>query len=167
MTDGVTIEPSLKLILMIPTREKCLQILKERHISENIIEHSKRATRNALFIGKHFSEKVDLQLLEAAGLLHDICKMEEVNGKIKDHGLVAAEKLKEMGFEELYGPVARHTLWRLVEEDFHNWSNESIILAYADTIDVNNKIDSIENAFKRYRKRYPQFLEMLGIVEPS
>jgi len=151
---------------MIPDLETCMKILEELNIPENILGHVKRVRKVALFIGKHWPEKIDMKLLEAVSLLHEICKMDEVYGKTKDHGLAAAEKLKKMGYEELYWPVARHTLWRLIDEDFENWSTEAIILAYADTLDVHGKVDTIESAFKRYRQRYPQYLEPLNKEEP-
>ena len=157
---------------MIPDREKCLQILKDLNVPQNIIGHSKRITKVALFIGKHFPEKIDLKLLEAACLLHDICKIDEINGIIKDHGIAAAEKVRQMGHEELYLHIPRHRLSCLLKEDFHNWDIESIILIYADTVDVSSedfqtgKIKTIKQAFERYYKRYPQSSEQFKKEEP-
>jgi len=176
MTDGVTIEP-IMLIFMIPDREKCLEILKELNIPENIIGHTKRVTRNAFFIGTRWPEKIDLKLLEASSLLHDICKLDEVklirnknligteitdNIKEIGHGYLGAKKVIELGFPELADIILHHTLQYLLNDpDFTKWKAEAIILTYADTIDVDKKVDSVENAFKRYYQRYPHFKEWL------
>jgi len=167
-------------ISMIPSREECLRVLKEHHVWDNIIEHCKRVTRNALFIGNKFIENghpVDLKLLEAAALLHDICKKDEIEiirklnldgpqiiEKIRSigHGYLGESKMKELGYDELADLVKKHTMQYLLEEpELKRSRDETLILTYADSLDVEGKVNTIENAFKRYYKRYPHFNECL------
>ena len=57
---------------------------------------------------------VDPELVEAAGRLHDIDKL-ETRSDGRRHGVVAAEQLTALGYGELAGPVAAHPLAALLD----------------------------------------------------
>ena len=64
---------------MIPPREECLRLMGEYGMLENIIAHSLKVARVALFLSMELNKKgqrVDLGLVEAASLLHDLTKTE-------------------------------------------------------------------------------------------
>lgn len=64
--------------------------------------HVERVTRLAIHIGR--IEGADIEVLEAASLLHDIARGAEDKGVIEDHAVEAAKRasgiLEEVGFEE-------------------------------------------------------------------
>lgn len=86
-----------------------LLLLTEQNDEAHDLAHFKRVTRYALEIGKE--EKADMEILEAAGMLHDIARGLEAIGKTSDHLLTGAEitreMLREIGFpEEKIEPTA-------------------------------------------------------------
>ena len=61
----------------IPSRPECLKMLKDNGVPEHIIAHSVKVTEIAMEYGKLIKKNggtVDLKLLEAGALLHDITK---------------------------------------------------------------------------------------------
>jgi putative nucleotidyltransferase with HDIG domain len=74
-------------------------------VSPAVQDHSRAVARVAGCLGSAFNARgrsCDLDLLTAAGLLHDICKGQE------DHAGRAAEALREAGFPEVAEIVAEH-----------------------------------------------------------
>ena len=65
----------------IPTVPECYKLLNEvGALPQNIIRHSEQVTKVALYLGRKLiekGEKVNLELLRAACLLHDIAKSVE------------------------------------------------------------------------------------------
>jgi uncharacterized protein len=77
---------------------------KELSCSAHDLEHSKRVYNTCLKLAQN--ESIDLDILKAAALLHDIARVEEDNDKTgnTDHAILGAEKaktiLKELNFSE-------------------------------------------------------------------
>ncbi|MDD5013284.1 MAG: HD domain-containing protein [Candidatus Pacebacteria bacterium] len=77
---------------------------KELSCSAHDLEHSKRVYSTCLKLAQN--ENVDLNVLKAAALLHDIARVEEDNDKTgnTDHAILGAKKaeiiLKELDFPE-------------------------------------------------------------------
>ena len=62
---------------MIPSREECLNLMDRYGMLENIVSHSLEVAKVALFISIELNKKgqsIDLDLVEAASLLHDLAK---------------------------------------------------------------------------------------------
>ena len=81
---------------MIPTREQCLAILNKHEVPDNIISHSKIVADISLKIAEMLIEKghkVNLKLVEAGALLHDIDKMATIQGG--KHGEESARILSD------------------------------------------------------------------------
>ncbi len=77
---------------LIPTREVCLDLLKSHGTPDHVIRHCIAVSDTAVRIGKALAEKgvvLDLPLLEASSLLHDIARVEE-NHSVK--GAMIAER---------------------------------------------------------------------------
>ena len=91
----------------IPDAEECAVILHDIcQVSDRVRRHCQKVASVALYIGQTIAGKgqpVDLALLEAASLLHDIAKGQP------DHDLVGARMLKEMGFGQIGEIVSSHT----------------------------------------------------------
>jgi uncharacterized protein len=86
---------------MIPTREECLRLMGQYRMLENIIHHSLEVAKVALFLSVELNKKgqsIDLSLVEAASLLHDLTKTECLKTK-EDHAQTGSQLLKEMGYD--------------------------------------------------------------------
>ncbi|MDR2131732.1 MAG: TIGR03960 family B12-binding radical SAM protein [Clostridiales Family XIII bacterium] len=89
----------------IPTKEECISLLKSNGTPEHVIRHclavSDAADRmGAALIDAGFA--LNLDLIVAAALLHDMARVEE------RHALIGAELLRKLGFESVADLVSRH-----------------------------------------------------------
>lgn len=68
-----------------PSREECLTLLKNNKTPDHVIRHCIKVTETALIIGSALNEKgfnLDLGLVQSAGLLHDIARVEDKHWEI-------------------------------------------------------------------------------------
>ncbi len=124
---------------VIPTRQLCMEILKSYGTPANVIAHSEEVTRTAMTIAKALVEKgydLDLRLLEAAALLHDIARTEE------NHGLVGALALEKKGYRKVAGLVKCHMFY--ATDPFKSEITELDILCLADRMVKEDKFVGLE-----------------------
>ncbi len=102
---------------------------------------------------------VDVGLVEAAALLHDVDKLPLAAAPDHlRHGDGSAAWLAAHGMAEL-GPVVRdHPVTRLAEPAFASWTTsaapEARIVAYADKR-AGQRLESMDARFASWRRRYP------------
>ncbi len=122
---------------------KYFQELNKNDFSHNF-SHVERVTQLAKQIGK--KEGADLEVLEAASLLHDIARVKEDRGEVVDHAQegarMAAEILKKIDFPQQKIDQVCHCI--LV----HRWNKngqpqtiEAEILQDADRLDALGAVD--------------------------
>ena len=73
---------------IIPTTEQCIKLLDEFNVPKNIKEHSFAVNRISISIAKKLKQAgvdIDLDLVNAASLLHDIDKIATLE-EIEQHG---------------------------------------------------------------------------------
>ena len=139
---------------MIPTREECLRLMARYGMLENIVSHSLEVAKVALFISSELNKRgqgIDLVLVEAASLLHDLAKTECLKTK-EDHALTGAQLLKGMGYERIGEIVAQH-IWlrgtgdplRVTEEEVVNYSDKRV---------MHDSVVSLEERFRDLKERY-------------
>lgn len=78
-----------------PSREECMALLKQYNTPVHVIRHCIKVTETALKIGKALNDKgcsLDLGLIQGAGLIHDIARVEE------KHWEIGAEIAAEHGY---------------------------------------------------------------------
>jgi len=118
----------------VPDRATALGILDRAELPNGIRQHSEGVARVAVEAGRMVLEAgipVDLALVEAAALLHDIDKpVIRRSGGV--HGKVGAEMLAEMGYPELGPPVASHPLGCLLDDARSPRGWPSVLIAIAD-----------------------------------
>jgi uncharacterized protein len=139
---------------MIPSREECLNLMSRYGMLENIVSHSLEVANVALFISIELNKKgqnIDISLVEAASLLHDLTKTECLKTK-NDHAQTGSQQLKRMGYERVGEVVARH-IWLGKEEDPTCVSEEEIV-NYADKRVMHDRIVSLEERFNDLKARY-------------
>jgi molybdenum cofactor cytidylyltransferase len=89
----------------VPNRAECQEIWRRCGLDEGVIKHQEAVAETALRLGRKLVEKgeaIDLNLLEAAALLHDIKKTE------RNHPQRAAYFLEQLGYSQLAEAVAEH-----------------------------------------------------------
>lgn len=80
-----------------PTREECEELLEKYGTPEHVRNHCREVARTAFVIASALNEKgydLDLELILAAGLLHDIARVED------RHWDVGADLMEKLGYEE-------------------------------------------------------------------
>jgi putative nucleotidyltransferase with HDIG domain len=139
---------------MIPTREECLRLMGDFGMLENIIAHSMEVAKVALFISTELNkrgQRISLDLVEAASLLHDLTKTECLKTK-EDHAKTGSQLLRGMGYERVGEVVAQH-IWLGEEADPLTISEEEIV-NYADKRVMHDRIVSLEERFNDLKDRY-------------
>ena len=62
----------------LPTRKECLALLAEYHVPPHMVNHCRAVAKLAVFLAQRLNENgdtINVQLLERAGLLHDMMRM--------------------------------------------------------------------------------------------
>ncbi|WP_269477357.1 HD domain-containing protein [Hominibacterium faecale] len=80
-----------------PSRQDCLRLLEEYKTPEHVVKHCKAVADTAVKMGKALNEHgyhLDLELIEAAGLIHDIARVED------EHWEKGYELAKSLGYEQ-------------------------------------------------------------------
>jgi len=139
---------------MVPSREECLRLMSDYGMLENIIAHSLEVAKVALFLSTELNkrgQRIDLVLVEAASLLHDLAKTECLETK-EDHAQTGSQLLKGMGYERVGEVVAQH-IWLGKEGDPSSVSEEEIV-NYADKRVMHDRVVSLEERFNDLKERY-------------
>jgi radical SAM family uncharacterized protein len=89
----------------IPTKEECLSILRTHGTPDHVIRHCLAVADAASRIGEALLDAgvpLDVELIAASALLHDISRTEA------QHARAGAELLQKLGFERIAKIVSRH-----------------------------------------------------------
>jgi len=130
-----------------PTVEICEKIQKYFKIEEDIALHSQKVTTLALDIYEKLKKKgvkLNVNLLIAGGLLHDIGK-----GKV-NHGKVGSRWLKSMGYKKLSDIVSEHMELKKISKV----PTEKEVIFLSDKLVKEDKIVTIEKRFKNKQNLY-------------
>jgi len=139
---------------VIPTRDDCLRLMGQYGMLNHIMDHSIEVAKIALFLSAELNkrgQKIDLHVVEAAALLHDLTKTEGLKTK-EDHAQTGSEVLKGMGFERVGEVVADH-IKLLKKKDLSSVSEEEVV-NYADKRVQHNQVVSLEERFTDLKERY-------------
>lgn len=160
--------------MKIPPREKCFELMDKYGMYDNIKEHCKMVEGVAVFLARELNKNrgkckstsrlhsphfvrdygadvvVDEELVSRAALLHDVGKVEEIEGGDK-HDRVGERILKKEGYEELGIFCSKHFLGR--EKDLKTW--EEKIISYVDKRVLHDKIVDMKARFEDGAVRYP------------
>ena len=153
---------------MIPSIEECYKLLEEEGVPAHIIRHSEKVALISSFLGcflKEAGEKIDLPLLTAGALLHDIKKYDSILYKI-DHAEAGYEFLKSLGYPRVAEIVKNHIY--LFPEKFATSVTEDEIVFYADKRVKHEEIVSVKERFVDLKERYgknPETYKRLEFLE--
>jgi len=139
---------------MIPNRDECLRLMNQYGMLRHIIDHSIKVTKVALYLAMKLNKKgqrIDLGLVEAASLLHDLTKSECFKTKA-DHARTGSQLLKGMGYVRVGEVVAEHV--QLLRKNDPSLITEEEIVNYADKRVQHDYIVSLEERFSDLMDRY-------------
>jgi len=135
----------------VPSKAECQTILATRFSEDHpVVKHSKTVAQVARIIGKklaHTGYKMDVNLVEACGYLHDIGKGQ------KKHAKVGAQLLKNMGYPNIADIIADHIDLSFVDE---GKITEKEVLYLADKLIQDESVLELE---KRLESKLSQFTD--------
>jgi len=132
----------------IPSMEECYRLLEECNVPENVVKHSERVREFALDLAGKIAG-INMELVSAGALLHDIDKIETLEGNGR-HGEPGARKLKEKGFFAVSEIVRKHVLENIFELE----SAEEKLVYYADKRIINGGIVTVKERLDFIREKY-------------
>ncbi len=141
----------------IPNEEECEKILKKFEVPDNILRHSRLVEKIALFLAKKLiekGEKVDLELIRAAAILHDIDKIK--TKETGNHGKLAYDFLKEK-YPEVAEVIISHLFHRSAIVPLDSW--EKKLVYYADCRVNDDKLVSFEERVNYIVEKYGNISE--------
>ena len=139
---------------VIPTRDRCLIILKEYGVPDNIVGHSIVVERVALLLASRLIDagnEIDLPLLSAGALLHDVAKMQGIR-EGRPHGELGAVISGDLGFHEVSPIIRQHV--RLDDYADNGRIDEAKLVNYADKRVNHEQIVSLDERFEYLFERY-------------
>ncbi|MFO8241475.1 MAG: HD domain-containing protein [Dissulfuribacterales bacterium] len=122
---------------------------------EHIVAHSLRVAQVGVFISSYLKmsgEDLDIGLVEAGGLLHDITKMDSIHAG-ENHALSAFRLFRTLGYHEVADIVRQHV--RLDQDIRHDTRiSEALIVNYADKRVKHSSIVTLSERFEDLLIRY-------------
>ncbi len=140
--------------MLIPSRTECLELFRQFDMPHHIRRHSLLVAEVALFLGTRLnqnSSRLDLRLLEAAALLHDIGKMPSLETG-EDHAALGADMLDGIVHPAVSRIVSEHI--SLASSQVPGPITESLIVNYSDKRVMHDQVVSVEKRYEDLIVRY-------------
>jgi uncharacterized protein len=135
----------------VPDEKTCYRLLDEAGVPPHIVAHSTLVARLALTLARALNGAgfhLNLDLVRAGGLLHDIAKMDGIeNGT--NHVLAGQERLTALGYPEVADICLTH-----VVIDVDGPLNEAHLINYADKRVRHQQVVSLDQRFEDLSERY-------------
>ena len=145
---------------MIPTREQCFELIRRYRMLPHIVRHSELVTNVALLIARKLNSRgqhLDIALVEAGALLHDITKTICIQTK-ENHAQTGGELLASLGYPAVANIVRQHICLDPGSSD-PNAVTEPELINYADKRVKHEEVVDIDERFRdvldRYVKKLP------------
>jgi len=141
-------------MMTIPTRSQCLALMAQSRMPEHIRKHSITVARVAVWLGHLLNQnsvRLDLKLLEAGALLHDIAKAESLATRER-HEDLGARMLESWGYPLLSPIVREHVI--LEASALAGPITESLVVNYADKRVKHDQIVPLDDRFSDLIGRY-------------
>ena len=140
---------------MIPPREQCFELFRRYQMLPHIVRHSKLVADVALLIARKLNsvgQHLDLALVEAGALLHDITKTMCIKTK-ENHAETGGELLASLGYPAVADIVRQHICLDPGSSD-PNAVTEVEVINYADKRVKHEEVVDIEERFRDVLNRY-------------
>ena len=146
-----------------PSREECLALLKEYNTPAHVIKHCIKVTETALRIGRALNDKgcnLDLELIQGAGLMHDIARVED------KHWDIGAEIAFDLGYDQEAEIIKIHMFYNC--DPSQDKINETDIICLADRmvkedqyVGLDNRMQYILDKFKGNQEAFERITERI------
>ncbi len=144
---------------------ECLELLRRVNLPDHIVGHSLQVARCAVALAQHLnanSHRLNLDLVCAGGLLHDIAK--DISLKTgENHAHLGASMLEDMGLS-VVAPIVRDHIYLdegMLEAPF----SESVVVNYADKRVKHLDIVLLDERFSDLVTRYGKTPERKALLE--
>lgn len=134
------------IVNTIPNEQECILLLEKYNTPHHIVLHSRKVWEVGRLLGekvKNHSE-IDIDLLRASCLLHDIGKYPSILGGKKYHDVIGEEILIEEGLASVGNIIVQHVILR---SDVALRVCEEHLLFYADKRVVHDSVVSLDERF--------------------
>ncbi|MBW1744544.1 MAG: HDIG domain-containing protein [Deltaproteobacteria bacterium] len=155
---------------MIPTKEQCLELIGRHKMLPHIVRHSQLVTRVAVLIARKLNgvgQQLDLALVEAGALLHDITKTISIETS-ENHAQTGGELLTSLGYPGVAEIVRQHICLDPGSFD-PDAVTEAEVVNYADKRVKHEEVVDIEDRFQdvleRYVKKIPRYVKKIPGLE--
>jgi len=148
-------------LMRIPDEDSCIALLERYETPEHIVLHSKKVWEVGRLLGLELLNKnltVDMDLIRASCLLHDVGKYLCILDGSKYHDVRGEEILDQEGFPAVARIVVQHVILRTNMDDP---VGEEHVLFYSDKRVVHDAVVSLEERFDYLEKTYGKSLEAL------
>jgi len=142
------------LEIKIPGRAVCLDLMIRFKMPAHVIRHSEVVCALAVHLSQKLNQHgydLNLDLVRAAGLLHDITKRYSFNLPL-NHALTGAKLLKKLGYPQVAEIVGQHVRFSSFRPAGR--ISEVEIVNYADKRVVNDKITTLAGRLAYLKDRY-------------
>ena len=140
--------------MRVPSKGECMDLMRRYNGMENMIRHCIRVAEVALAISTALNrrgENLNLNLVEAGALLHDITKAESLDSG-EDHSLTGYRLLRKLGYKRIAEIVRQHVCL-LKDPDLPRISEEEVV-NYSDKRVLDDQIVTLRERFDYVRVRY-------------
>ena len=140
---------------LIPTKKQCLELIRQHEMLPHIVRHSRLVTRVAMLIARKLNavgQELDLALVEAGALLHDITKTISIETR-ENHAQTGGELLSSLGYPGVANIIRQHICLDPGPFD-PDAVTEVEIVNYADKRVKHEEVVDIEERFRDVRERY-------------
>jgi uncharacterized protein len=143
----------------VPTRSQCRVLMAQVEMPKHIQEHSSVVAQIAVYLGRLLNQnsgRLNLELLEAGALLHDIAKAPTLASGER-HEDVGARMLEGWGYVLLAPIVREHVI--LDRAALGRPLTESLLVNYADKRVKHDQVVSLKDRFSDLIGRYARTKE--------
>jgi putative nucleotidyltransferase with HDIG domain len=137
-----------------PSVEECMKLIEKYEMLPNIVDHSIQVKNVSEVIYNHIIDKsnINLKLLVASALLHDIAKTKSIHENNKRHDLLGGQMLRDLGFDDIAVIVENHVVFTGFDDD--GPLTEKEIIYYADKRVMHDKVVTIDVRVDDLAARY-------------
>jgi len=142
---------------MIPSYKQALGLLNVYCDWPHVIAHCKKVAEVAVFLAENLNEnghKLNIPLIEAGALLHDIAKPYGIKNKV-DHAIEGAKWLERLGYPEVAEIIKYHVF---LPENIIKIGEKEIV-NYADKRVNGEEIVTLKRRFEYIFSRYGDKVE--------
>ncbi len=151
----------------LPSENECFELMNHYNMLPNIVDHSIQVMRVAMVVANHLIDQslINIPLLKAGALLHDIAKTISIQNNDRRHDLIGGEILRQHGYVEIAIIVESHVI--LNDFNHHGPLEEREIVHYADKRVMHDVIVTLDERIEDLCERYGKNDEIKILIKEN